>query len=330
MGPASRGRGGRTALPLLLASALASFLATYLFLPWLIRNLRGTTAVGKDLNKPGRPLVPEMGGLGVILGFYAGVSVVTVLALDAVSSPFYYAALTAALGAGVVGLMDDLFGLRQRMKALLPFLLAVPLGAVVYASGDVTLLGVNLGFLMVLAVPLGVTSAANVANMLEGFNGLGGGLLLIIASALVVLSFLYGAQEGLFLLFPLVGALAAFLWFNRYPAKVFPGDSMTLFAGAAIACAAIISSPPLKTYGVLLFTPMIVEFVLKARGRFRGENYGRVGPDGRLRWEGRIESLAHAVMRWRRPTERGLVITLLALQGLVAALVVAFSWQGRI
>src|SRR5205823_733894 len=130
---------------------------------------------------------------------------------------------------------------------------------------NTVLVGVDIGLLMALVVPLGVTSAGNAANMLEGFNGLGAGLGVIMTTAMIVLSILKGAQEGLFLLFPLLGALIAFLCFNRYPARVFPGDSMTLFTGATVACSAIISSPSLKTLGALLFIPMIVEFALKFR-----------------------------------------------------------------
>src|SRR5256712_8030682 len=107
-------------LSLFLASAVASALATLLFVPWLIRNLRGTTLVGKDLNKPDRPMVPEMGGVGVMLGFCVGVSMITILAPPETFNKlgrYYYVALSAALGAGVVGLMDDMFHLSQRTKA---------------------------------------------------------------------------------------------------------------------------------------------------------------------------------------------------------------------
>jgi len=276
-------------------------------------------------------MVPEMGGIGVILGFYVGVAVITIVAsreVLAIIGPFYYVSLSAALGAGVVGLFDDMFRFRQRTKAIVPFVLALPLGAAVFSSGDVYFLGLNIGFLTVLVVPLGVTSAANAANMLEGFNGLGAGLMIIISVALIVLSALQGAQGGLFILFPLAGALVAFFWFNRFPAKVFPGDSMTLFAGAAIACAAIISFPPLKTQGALLFAPMIAEFLLKARGRFKGENYGTVDSAGHLGWEGPIESLSHLLMRWLRPTEIELVLWLFAIETLVAIAVIAMAVTG--
>ena len=304
----------------LLASAMISFLAAYLFLPWLIRSWRGTSLGGKDLHKPGKPLIPEMGGVGVILGFYVGIAVIALVASEDTSSSLFFAALSACLGAGVVGLVDDMFRLRKRSKAVLPFVMALPLGAAVYASGNRVLFGTDVGLLMAVAVPLGVTSAGNASNMLEGFNGLGAGLGVIMASALIILSLLTGASEGLFLLFPLLGALLAFLWFNRYPARVFPGDSMTLFAGATLASAAIISSPSLKTFGAILFIPMILEFLLKLRGRFQAENYGELGSDGRLNWKGRVESILHLVMRWRRLREWEIV---LAIWGIEAALCTA-------
>src|SRR5881628_86843 len=309
-------------LPILVASAMVSFVASWLFLPWLIRSLRGTTLVGKDLNKPHAPLIPEMGGIGVILGFYVGVGVLSAFAVPSASAALFFAAMSACLGAGLVGLMDDMFRLRKRSKAILPFVLALPLGAVVYSAKNTVLLGVDIGVLIALVVPLGVTSASNAANMLEGFNGLGAGLGVIMTVSLILLSVITGAQEGLFLLFPLLGALAAFLWFNRYPARVFPGDSMTLFTGATIACAAIISSPSLKTFGALLFVPMIAEFVLKFRGHFQGENYGEIGPDGRLGWDGPVESLAHAVMRWKRLREWEIVLVIWALEALVCVAVI--------
>jgi UDP-N-acetylglucosamine--dolichyl-phosphate N-acetylglucosaminephosphotransferase len=306
----------------LFVSAVASFGAGCAIIPWLIQSLRGTTLVGKDLNKPTKPLVPEMGGIAVILAFYVGIALVALLASEVIDGAVFFAALSACMGAGIVGLMDDMFRLRQRTKALLPFLLALPLGIAVYTSGNHVLLNVDIGLFMVLVVPLGVTSAANAANMLEGFNGLGAGLGVIMTSALVLLSVLTGSQEGMFLLLPLLGALIAFLWFNRYPARIFPGDSMTLFMGATLACAAIISSPSLKTYGAILFAPMIVEFFLKLRGHFQSENYGRLDPEGHLLWEGKVESLAHAVMRWKPLNEWQVVGVIWGIEAVVSSLVI--------
>ncbi len=276
--------------------------------------------VGRDLHKVNRPIIPEMGGIAVIGGFYAGV---TLFQLLAVTSPellvYLHASLVAAFGAGFVGLLDDLFSIRRRAKALAPLLFAIPLAVVVYrdrAGGGTILLNVDVGALVLLAIPLGITSAANATNMLEGFNGLGAGLGVIMCGAMIALALVTGQTDGLYLVFPLLGALLAFLYFNRYPARVFPGDSMTLFVGATIAAAAIAAHQ--KTYGALLFVPFIVEFFLKAQGRFKGESYGSLGADGRLVHEGRIESLSHLLMRWRRLKEWQVVAGLWIIEAAVS------------
>ncbi len=259
-----------------------------------------------------------------MLGFYIGVTLLVVFSdpVDAPARPYFYAALLASLGAGVVGLLDDMFGLRKRTKALLPFFLALPLGAALFQTGDTFLLGLNLGILVVVVVALGITSAANAANMLEGLNGLGCGLMIIITTTLITLAYLIGSSEGVFLLFPLLGSLVAFLWYNRFPARVFPGDSMTLFAGATVAAAAIVSSPSMKTLAAILFAPMIAEFLLKARGRFQAENYGGVDPHGYLHYEGPIQSLTHVIMRGRKLREWQIVEILWGVEALICAAVV--------
>ncbi len=306
-----------------IVAAVASFITTFLVVPWLIKNLKNTIAVGRDHNKAGAPKIPEMGGLAVVIGFYVGVNVLTVWGENGLSSSIFYLSLLAVLGAAVTGIMDDLFSLRQRVKALLPFIFAIPLGSLMVETGDTVLLTVDFGILMLFIAPFGITSAANATNMLEGFNGLGAGMGIIITSAMIALSVALGRIEGLFLLLPLLGALVAFLWFNRYPAKIFPGDSMTLFVGATVACAAIIAN--LKTFGAVLFIPMIVEFFLKARGHFKGENYGTIEDDGNLSYDGRTESLAHVIMKRRRVNERQLVYILWGIEIVVSVIVVAYA-----
>src|SRR2546422_10545365 len=135
----------------------------------MIRHLSGTRMVGRDIHKAGQPTVPEMGGLAVIAGFYAGVTVVQLYTLDGQTLSYLHASLVAVFGAGFVGVLDDLFDLGQRVKAFLPFLFAIPLAIVVYPDpiGGTFLLNLYIGALMLLVVPLGVMSAANAADMPE-------------------------------------------------------------------------------------------------------------------------------------------------------------------
>jgi UDP-N-acetylmuramyl pentapeptide phosphotransferase/UDP-N-acetylglucosamine-1-phosphate transferase len=97
---------------------------------------------------------------------------------------------------------------------------------------------------------------------------------------------------------------------------------MTLFAGATIASAAIVSSPSLKTFGAILFLPMVAEFFLKARGRFRAENYGIPDKEGKLHYQGRVESLTHLIMKKRPMKEWRIVILLWCIQAMIGVALV--------
>src|SRR2546422_8854110 len=156
-----------------VAAAMVSFVAAYLFLPWLIRSLRGTTLVGRDLNKPHSPLVPEMGGIAVILGFYVGGAILVAFAIPVGSGSLFFAALSACLGAGVVGLMDDMFRLRKRYKAILPFGFLFPLGAALTLTKNHPSRGSVTGSFMAIVFPRGLQCGWNARTRLKGFNGLG-------------------------------------------------------------------------------------------------------------------------------------------------------------
>ena len=53
--------------------ALVAFLVTFLSMPRLIKKLKDAEIVGKDIHKPSRPLVAEMGGIGILFGFIIGI-----------------------------------------------------------------------------------------------------------------------------------------------------------------------------------------------------------------------------------------------------------------
>lgn len=294
---------------------------TFVIIPWLTPRLKARGIVGKDLNKPSKPEVAEMGGIAVVVGFFAGVSVL--VALDGITNiDLLNVSLSAALGAAFVGMMDDLFDLRQRHKAFLPFVIALPFAAA--ADPHVVIphvVEINFGPWMMLVAAFAITCAANAANMLEGFNGLGTGLGIIMSLTLVILSVLHDRMDGVYLLVPLLGALIAFLYFNKYPASVFPGDTMMLFMGATIAVAGILSNLQVQT--TFIFIPMIVEFFLKLRSHFEAENYCSESGNGFLEYHGRIESLTHVFMKHLKVNEKELVAFIWGLEVAMCAIVVA-------
>jgi UDP-N-acetylglucosamine--dolichyl-phosphate N-acetylglucosaminephosphotransferase len=303
-----------------LAVAMA---VTFIIVPWLIPRLKARGIVGKDLNKPGQPEIVEMGGIAVVVGFFAGVSVL--LTFNHITNKdLLNVSLSAILGAAFVGMMDDMFDMRQRHKALLPFILALPLGVAIDPKIVIPHVGVlNLGVMMPIAAAFAVTCAANAANMLEGFNGLGTGMGIIMSWTLVVLAVVHNRMDGVYLLVPLLGALVAFLWFNKYPAKIFPGDTMMLFMGATIAVAGILSRLQVQTF--FIFLPMVAEFFLKFRGHFKAENYCSKSENGFLEYHGRIESLTHVLMKHMKVTEKELVVLIWGVEAAICVFVIAID-----
>jgi UDP-N-acetylglucosamine--dolichyl-phosphate N-acetylglucosaminephosphotransferase len=115
-------------------------------------------------------------------------------------------------------------------------------------------------------VPLAVAVCSNLTNMLAGFNGMEAGMGIVIFSALSLLAASHGATTMLLVCIPMLGGLLGFLYFNWYPAKVFPGDVMNLTIGVAVATAVIIGN--LESAGVILMAPYILDFFIKAANRF--------------------------------------------------------------
>ena len=311
-----------------LISFLVSFTVTFFVVPWLIPKLESRKIVGVDMNKPEKTVIPEIGGISVVVGFFLGIYINLSLSSFYDSefniTNFLLVSIIAILGISIIGLLDDLLGMRQIIKAFLPFIFALPLGLFVSDSMNIPLFGdVDFGILILFLVPFGITCAANSMNMLEGFNGLGSGLGLIITGALILMSFMSQNDEGLVLLVPLFGSLSAFLYYNKFPAKIFPGDTLTLFMGGVIGCAAM---PNLKLEGTLLMLPMIFEFFLKLKSNFRAQCFATSFNGNVLEYDGKVESLTHLVMQNFRLTEPELVRFFWSIQFFLAIFVIALKY----
>lgn len=148
-----------------------------------------------------------------------------------------------ALG-GLIGLADDLrklkvgsLGIPARLKFPIQLLLAIPVAALAHQQHQ---FGVPfaLGWLYWPLAVLAIAGCANAVNLSDGIDGLAGGLSVI---ALVGVSLLLpGAVAGeKAIALAAVGALLAFLFYNRHPARVFMGDAGSLGIGYALAGMAI-------------------------------------------------------------------------------------------
>jgi len=296
---------------LLLSCFIISFLVTLLTIPYWIRIAHKTGICGPDVHKTDKRKVAELGGLVVVFGFLLGV--LFYIALDT----FYLekfdatnlqrdvqilASLVTILIIAIIGMVDDILGwkigLRQSEKPFLVLLATVPM-IVVNAGHSITSLPfvgvVDIGiFYALILVPIAITGAANGFNMIAGYNGLESGMGIIILSFLSYVAWLNNFGWVGILGGCMVAALLAFYIFNKTPAKIFPGDTLTYSVGALIAIIAI--SANLEKLALIIFIPYFIELILKLKGRLQKESFAKLNKDETLSLRDGIYGLEHIVI----------------------------------
>lgn len=255
----------------LLLSFVVSFLTCFLAMPYYIRKAKSGGWVGPDVHKTDEPAIPESGGIVWLFSYL--ISIFLLVPLYNIDTQLrIISAGTTVLLAGLVGMADDAIGFPWRVKSLLPVLASIPL-AVMRAgttSMHIPLVRVvDLGILYYLfVIPIAVTASSNVVNQLAGLNGLEAGSCLIIGVSLIGVTLVAGNQFGLILLVPYVGALLAFLCYNRYPSRVFPGDVGTLAFGATLAAFGVLCN--LEQSVLICLIPHIINSILTLVGFVKG------------------------------------------------------------
>jgi UDP-N-acetylglucosamine--dolichyl-phosphate N-acetylglucosaminephosphotransferase len=213
-------------------------------------------------------------------------------------------------------------GLAQNAKMLFVLPAVLPLIAVGAGSWSMTfpVIGtVNWGLIYPLALlPLGLLFVSNVVNMLAGTNGLSAGMSLVASTALGVFALMNGETEAALIAWSLSSSLLAFFLYNRYPAKILPGDSLTYLSGAAMFAAIVAGN--MEKFGVFIFTPWILEFFLKLRSGFNARSWGKLREDGSLdSFHDRIYSLTHVFMH-RGFTEKQITYSLMGIEAAISVL----------
>ncbi|HKC18310.1 MAG TPA: phospho-N-acetylmuramoyl-pentapeptide-transferase [Candidatus Dormibacteraeota bacterium] len=146
---------------------------------------------------------------------------------------------------GAIGLIDDVSKLRRgsigipaRLKFPIQLVLAVVVAFVVTeVNGRQNWLPVTPWAIFPVVV-IAIVATTNAVNITDGMDGLAAGLSIIAIAAFAL--FIPGAPAGeKAVAMTLCGALLAFLFFNRYPARVFMGDTGALAIGFALAVMAV-------------------------------------------------------------------------------------------
>lgn len=330
----------------IIIPAVVAFLITLVAAKFLIEYFFSAGIVAEDKNKRKRVKLPGSGGLAVAFGIVVGALVYTfggsfvftpVLSISNLLAVALSIVLIAFVGfmddlnvksksIRSTGMMDIRQGLKQWQKPLLTVIGALPLMAINAGVSTVFIpfIGqVNFGILYpLLVLPLAIIFVPNAVNLLGGFNGLEAGTALVASLGFLVYSIFFGNYTGALLSTLLLASLLAFLAFNFYPAKILPGDSLTYAIGATFV--AIMAMGNAEIFGIIVFMPWMVEFLLHARKRFDVTDLGIRQRDGTFRapYGRKIYSLTHVVMNMKRLKEYEVTIYLSLLEGafVIAAL----------
>lgn len=195
--------------------------------------------------------IPTMAGLIFVIA----VTIAT-MALN-LSRSQTWLPLAAFVGAGCVGLIDDIInirgigrgvaGLSSKLKLLLTTLVAVIGGWYFFDKLDVTTVHIPgigelpVGWLIVPIFAFVVVATANAVNITDGLDGLAGGLAVIAFGTYAVIAFIEQRYGVAGFCMSVVGGLLAYTWFNIYPARFFMGDVGSFALGTALGVVAMIT-----------------------------------------------------------------------------------------
>ncbi len=274
---------------ILLAPLIVGFLIVVIFMPLWIKKMKVLGLVWEDMNKSKRPKdIAGSGGTIVVFGFVLGVLsyifIKTFLFGGNGEVVEIFSLLTTVLIASIVGFIDDMFGwvrggLSWRLRIVLILFAAIPL--IVINAGTSVVYGIEFGlWYPLLIIPIGIIGATTTFNFLAGYNGLESSQGIIILLALAFVNWSLGNNWLSLINLIMVICLFGFWLFNKYPAKVFPGDILTYSVGALIAVTAILGN--VEKIAIFFFVPYILETILKVRGGLKKQSFGKVNEDGSL------------------------------------------------
>ncbi|MDO5085492.1 MAG: phospho-N-acetylmuramoyl-pentapeptide-transferase [Erysipelotrichaceae bacterium] len=226
---------------------------------------------------------PSMGGVLFVL-----LPILTTIILDyhSIFNMKSMIVMVSFLGYGLIGFIDDYIivikkdnqGLKPIYKLLFQIVLAVVFYVLYrnYASSVITIpligVGINLGIFYSVFVFIMFASESNAVNFTDGMDGLAAGCSFISIIPFLVFAYLAKEYHLAILLSGVLGALLAYLYYNKKPAQIFMGDTGSLALGALLAASAMVLKKELLLLiigGVFLWEMLCVVLQLSSVKLFK-------------------------------------------------------------
>lgn len=271
-------------LAIVIAAVITGLLG-YFMVPFLHKIKFGQTIreVGPSWHK-NKQGTPTMGGIMFIIGSsVAAVICIAFLWLNGgAETQLMLVKVTAgvlmAVGFGIVGFLDDYIsikkhrnlGLTEIQKLILQFIIVgAYLLSVALAGGTtetvIPFLGsVDLGFFYYILAAVFIVGMVNAVNFTDGIDGLNTSVTLVVALVFSVIAMLLNRVGLSLYAAAIVGAMIGFLFWNANPAKVFMGDTGSLFLGGAVCALAFgVDMPILLILIGIIYIVEILSVVLQ-------------------------------------------------------------------
>ncbi len=294
---------------IILTISIFACIFTLISTPYFISYFKRKGMVGIDLHKEEKREVAENCGISIFLSYVLSLlAVYTVLHDNRI-----IIVLVIILAVGILGIIDRYRKLSPKEKIVYFTIIGLPLAK--FGESYEALL-----------FPILFMITTNFTNMLAGFNGLEIGLGFILALTLSLIGF---AENNYFIIavsLPLALSALAFLRYNFYPAKAFPGDVATLIFGASIFSVVAMT----KLYAVLiLFIPHFLDAFLKfiSAGILVKEKYKPTTvKNGKLFYSGGYLSLPRIILKIKPMHEKELVLTIWGLEAVLCMFVLIYYY----
>ncbi len=215
---------------------LVTFLTSALLTPFIIKAAHHVGALDiPNARKVHTKPIPRMGGLAIFGAFLLGYM------LFARTSNQMLSILIGGFIIVLTGLFDDIKPVPAKIKFILQIIAA---GVVVFYGriflGRVTFLGLDFTFpvpLNYIVTILFMVGIMNAINLIDGLDGLSSGVSSIYFATIGIIAFILNKMQGLDTILSLImlGSTLGFLLWNFNPAKIFMGDTGSLFLGFTIS-----------------------------------------------------------------------------------------------
>ncbi len=199
--------------------------------------------------------IPRLGGLGIFIGFLTGYMIFGQSSVQMISI------LIGSFIIVLTGMIDDIKPISAKAKLFGQIFASSVI--VFYGNillNNITIFGLDIPF-GIFAYPitiLFIVACTNIINLIDGLDGLAGGISSIFYLSTIIICFFQGRFMELELVLSLImlGSTLGFLIHNFHPAKIFAGDSGSLFMGFSIA---VISLLGFKTTAITsIFIPLMI------------------------------------------------------------------------